>query len=56
MKILGLTGHPECVPDLLAAGAEACLCKPADLQELRATVRRLLRLGRSRCPRARHGR
>ena len=41
-KIIGLTGHAAAVPELLAAGAHACLVKPVELAELGRTVDRLL--------------
>jgi len=42
IKILGITGYPETVPRLLAAGADACLTKPLDLQQVQQEVERLL--------------
>lgn len=42
VKILGITGHPEAIPQLLAAGADACLEKPLDFGRLREELERLL--------------
>lgn len=42
MKILGLTGRLDAIPTLLAAGAHACLAKPAGLEQIRAAVEALL--------------
>lgn len=42
IKILGITGYPETIPRLLEAGADACLAKPLDVQELRRQLDRLL--------------
>lgn len=42
VKVLGVTGYPKLVPHLLAAGADACLLKPFDLDEVRRELDRLL--------------
>jgi excisionase family DNA binding protein len=42
IKILGLTGYPESLPMLAAAGADACLAKPFDLAEVERALDRLL--------------
>lgn len=42
MKILGITGYPDMIPDLLDAGADACLSKPPALAQLRQELKRLL--------------
>lgn len=42
MKILGITGYPDMIPDLLDAGADACLSKPLELAQLRRELKRLL--------------
>ena len=47
IKILGITGHPETIPALLEAGADACLTKPMDLVQVRREVERLLALGKA---------
>ena len=44
IRILGITGQPTLIPDLLAAGADACLAKPWRLEELRSELDRLLTL------------
>ncbi len=44
IKILGITGHPDSIPALLEAGADACLTKPVDLGRLRQEAERLLAL------------
>ncbi len=41
-KILGITGYPDMIPDLLQAGADACLAKPLELTQLRRELKRLL--------------
>ena len=41
-KILGITGYPHMVPGLLAAGADACLTKPLELDSLDVELARLL--------------
>lgn len=45
IRILGITGHPESIPALMAAGAEACLAKPLELVALRQQLDRLLPAG-----------
>lgn len=42
VTILGITAHEDAVPELLRAGAEACLVKPFDLVDFRRVVQRLL--------------
>lgn len=42
IKILGVTGYPEMIPELLEAGADACLSKPLGLVQLRQELKRLL--------------
>ncbi|MBI2460278.1 MAG: response regulator [Candidatus Rokubacteria bacterium] len=42
IRILGITGYPDTIPRLLQAGADACLTKPLDVQELRRQVDRFL--------------
>jgi len=42
IKILGITGYPDTIARLLAAGADACLTKPVDLGRVRQEVERLL--------------
>ncbi len=42
IRILGITGHPELIAPLMAAGADGCLAKPLDLDEVRAQLDRLL--------------
>lgn len=42
VKILGVTGFPETLPELAAAGADACLAKPFDSAEIRRVLERLL--------------
>jgi excisionase family DNA binding protein len=42
IKVLGLTGHADMVPVLLAAGADACMTKPVSLEELAQTLDQLL--------------
>jgi excisionase family DNA binding protein len=44
IKILGVTGYPERVPELLEAGADACLSKPVDLPLVKQELERLLGL------------
>lgn len=40
--ILGITGHPDSIPALVDAGAQACLAKPLRLGELGRELDRLL--------------
>jgi excisionase family DNA binding protein len=47
LKILGITGHPDRIPEILEAGADACLAKPFGLDELDKTIDRLLPGGRA---------
>jgi len=42
IQILGLTGYPDMVPELLQAGADACLTKPLDFAQLKRELKRLL--------------
>lgn len=42
MKIIGITGYPDMIPELLDAGADACLTKPLELALLRRELKRLL--------------
>jgi len=42
IQILGLTGYPDMVPELLQAGADACLTKPLDFVQLKRELKRLL--------------
>jgi excisionase family DNA binding protein len=42
IKILGLTGYPDMVPELLHVGADACLTKPLDFVQLNRELKRLL--------------
>ncbi len=42
VKILGITGYPDAIPRLLAAGADGCLVKPLDLAQLGEELDRLL--------------
>jgi excisionase family DNA binding protein len=44
IRILGITGQPTLIPELFAAGADACLAKPWRLEELRSELDRLLAL------------
>ena len=44
IRILGITGQPTLIADLLDAGADACLAKPWRLEELRSELDRLLAL------------
>jgi len=44
IRILGITGQHTLIPDLLAAGADACLAKPWRLEVLRSELDRLLAL------------
>lgn len=44
VKILGVTGYPEMVPALLAAGADACLTKPLSLRQIQRELERLVAL------------
>jgi excisionase family DNA binding protein len=41
-RILGMTGYPERIPELRAAGADACLAKPFSLEDLKQAADRLL--------------
>jgi excisionase family DNA binding protein len=42
IKILGITGYPTMAPELLVAGADACLTKPLALDSLDRELARLL--------------
>ena len=42
LKILGISGFPDAVAALLAAGADACLTKPLSLQAIERELERLL--------------
>ena len=42
VRILGMTGHPSVVPVLLGAGADACVTKPLDLDQVGHEIKRLL--------------
>jgi len=42
IRILGVTGHPEMAPELLAAGAEAVLTKPLALDHVESHLERLI--------------
>jgi excisionase family DNA binding protein len=42
VRILGMTGHPSMVPVLLGAGADACVTKPLDLDQVCHEIKRLL--------------
>ena len=42
IRILGITGYPEAVPDLLAAGADAVLTKPIALDAVERELERLV--------------
>lgn len=42
IKILGITGYPHTIPGLLEAGADACLTKPLDFQQVERELERLL--------------
>jgi len=42
IKILGLTGYPETLSALAAAGADACLAKPFKPEQMQRTLERLL--------------
>lgn len=42
IRIIGITGHPESIPDLIDAGADACLEKPLAAQNVEREVERLL--------------
>lgn len=42
VKILGITGYPDTIPAMLEAGADACLIKPLDLQQLHQELDRLV--------------
>lgn len=42
IRILGITGQPDLIPQLLMAGADACLAKPWRLEELRSEIDRLI--------------
>lgn len=56
IRILGITGQPALIPELLAAGADACLAKPWRLEELRGELDRLLEPAPERARRARETR
>jgi excisionase family DNA binding protein len=42
IRILGITGYPDMIPALMAAGADACLTKPLDLLLVQQELQRLL--------------
>ena len=42
VRILGMTGHPSMVPVLLGAGADACVTKPLNLDQVCHEIKRLL--------------
>jgi len=42
LKILGISGYPDAVAALLAAGADACLTKPLSLHAIERELERLL--------------
>ncbi len=42
IKILGVTGYPDTIPELMQAGADVCLSKPLDLRRLKQQLDRLL--------------
>lgn len=42
IKILGITGYPDMIPGLLEAGADACLTKPLNVEEIQRQLDRLL--------------
>lgn len=42
IRILGITGYQEMVSPLLAAGADACLMKSVDIQDIRRELERVL--------------
>jgi CheY-like chemotaxis protein len=42
IQILGITGYPGMVPELMEAGADACLIKPLDLRLVQEELQRLL--------------
>ncbi|MBI4610385.1 MAG: response regulator [Candidatus Rokubacteria bacterium] len=48
IRILGITGYPETIPGLLAAGADACLAKPIRLRQIQQELERLLAAVRTR--------
>lgn len=45
IRILGITGHEEAAPSLLAAGGDACLTKPFDATRFMQELDRLLGSG-----------
>jgi len=44
IRILGITGQPDLIPELLRAGADGCLAKPWRIEDLRSELDRLLAL------------
>ena len=42
VKILGITGHPDAIPGLAAAGADAWLAKPFEVEQVQRVLKRLL--------------
>ncbi|HET9314271.1 MAG TPA: hypothetical protein VFQ51_01735, partial [Vicinamibacteria bacterium] len=42
IRILGITGQPDLIPELLQAGADACLAKPWRVEDLWSELNRLL--------------
>lgn len=44
IKILGITGYPDSIPELIEAGADACLTKPLNLRKMQLELERLLSL------------
>ena len=44
IKILGVTGYPDSIPELIEAGADACLTKPLNLRRMEPELERLLAL------------
>jgi excisionase family DNA binding protein len=41
IQILGITGYPQLIPALMAAGADACLAKPLQLHPIQQELERL---------------
>jgi CheY-like chemotaxis protein len=41
IEILRITGHPDLTPPVMVAGADGCLAKPLDFEQLRHHVDRL---------------
>ncbi len=44
IRILGITGYPDSIPELIEAGADGCLTKPINLRTMQPELERLLSL------------